>query len=104
MKDKIIPKPAQGKKRNETAKLLYDGPVFSVWRHHAIEPGGMRIVRDLVHHRGSAVILPRTNDGRIVLVRQYRLAARKHLWELPAGTLDAGETPLRAARRELAEE
>ena len=91
-------------KTNKATKVLYQGPVFSVWRHRAVEPGGLRIVRDLVHHPGSAVILPRTHDNRIVLVKQYRLAAGKELWELPAGTLDAGETPLRAARRELAEE
>jgi len=78
--------------------------VFSVWRHEAVEPGGMRVTRDVVHHHGSAVILPRFSDGRIVLVRQYRLAAGAELWELPAGTVDEGETPLQTARRELAEE
>lgn len=64
----------------------------------------MRVVRDMIHHPGSAVILPVFPDGRILMIRQYRLAARAAIWELPAGTLDKGETPLRAARRELAEE
>ncbi|HWP84077.1 MAG TPA: NUDIX hydrolase [Terriglobia bacterium] len=91
-------------KQHGTARRLYEGPVFSVWRHRVVEPGGMSIVRDLVHHPGSAVILPRTVEGRIVLVRQYRLAAGRELWELPAGTVDNGETPLQTARRELAEE
>jgi ADP-ribose pyrophosphatase len=92
------------RKQSGTVRQLYQGPVFSVWRHWAVEPGGLKIIRDLVHHRGSAVILPRTADGRIALVRQYRLAAARKMWELPAGSVDEGETPLQTARRELAEE
>ena len=64
----------------------------------------MHAVREVVHHGGSAVILPRFADGRILLIRQYRLAAGKPLWELPAGSIDKGETALQAAKRELAEE
>lgn len=73
-------------------------------RHEVTEPGGMRVVRDLVHHPGSAVILPVLSDRNILMVRQYRLAAGASLWELPAGTIDPGETPLQTARRELTEE
>ena len=62
------------------------------------------MVRDVIHHRGSAVIVPVLEDGQVVLVRQFRLAAGRSLWELPAGSLDRGETALAAARRELAEE
>ena len=78
--------------------------MFSVQRHHAKEPGGVRVVRELIHHPGSAVILPLFSDGRILMIRQYRLAAGGMIWELPAGTIDRGETPLQTARRELAEE
>jgi ADP-ribose diphosphatase len=62
------------------------------------------VVRDLIHHPGSAVILPVLPDGRVLLIRQYRMAAGKRLWELPAGTRDPGETPFQTARRELTEE
>jgi ADP-ribose pyrophosphatase len=69
-----------------------------------VEPGGVRAVREVVHHGGSAVILPRFPDGRILLIRQYRMAVGRLLWELPAGSIDPGETALQTARRELAEE
>jgi ADP-ribose pyrophosphatase len=58
----------------------------------------------VVRHIGSAVVMAVDDKKRILLVRQYRLPAERYLWELPAGRLDPGETPLQAARRELAEE
>ena len=73
-------------------------------RHQVEEPGGVRAVRDLVHHPGSAVILPVFSDRRILMIRQYRLAVGSQIWELPAGTIGRGERPLQTARRELAEE
>ena len=87
-----------------TAKLVYQGRNFSVQRHKGVEPGGIRVVRDVIHHPGSAVILPVLPDGRVLLIRQYRMAAERELWELPAGTRDRGESPSRTARRELGEE
>jgi ADP-ribose pyrophosphatase len=69
-----------------------------------IEPGGVRAEREVVHHAGSVVILARSHDDRIVLVRQYRYPAKQYLWELIAGGLEPGERPLAAARRELLEE
>ncbi len=78
--------------------------VFTVTREKAVEPGGITIERDIVRHSGSAVMMARDERGRILLVRQFRLPARRSLWELPAGRLDHGETPLQAARRELVEE
>ena len=58
----------------------------------------------MVRHIGSAVVMAVDAKKRVLLVRQYRLPAERYLWELPAGRLDAGETPLKAAKRELAEE
>ena len=86
------------------AETVFQGRVFTVRRHTLVEPGGVQVIREIIHHNGSAVILPRLSDGRIVLIRQFRLAARDFLWELPAGSIDAGETARQTARRELEEE
>jgi ADP-ribose pyrophosphatase len=69
-----------------------------------VDPSGFEIHRAIVQHPGSAVMMAVDTRKRILLVRQYRVPARAYLWELPAGKLDAGETPLQAARRELIEE
>jgi ADP-ribose pyrophosphatase len=68
------------------------------------EPGGVRAVREVVRHRGSVAALPVHDDGRLVLVRQYRYPVDEEVWELPAGRLGPGEDALAAARRELEEE
>ena len=64
----------------------------------------MRARRDVVRHSGSVVVLAVDGSGRILLERQYRHAAQDFLWELPAGRIDPGEAPLKAAQRELLEE
>jgi len=95
--------------RSRTAQVLssttiYEGPVFGIRRDEIIEPSGVRTVREMITHPGSVVVLPVLPDGRIVLIRQYRYAAKQYLWELVAGRIDAGETPKVAAARELVEE
>ena len=86
------------------SKVVFSGKVFSVTREPAREPGGVRVVREVVRHPGSAVVVARRDDGRLLLVRQFRFSAQKMLWEVVAGRVDAGESPIQAARRELAEE
>jgi len=83
---------------------VYSGRVIRVNVDSIIEPGGVKAVREVVGHAGSVVVLAQARDGRMVLVRQYRYPARASLWELVAGSLEAGETPLAGARRELREE
>ncbi len=78
--------------------------LFTVTEDHAVEPGGFEIKRAIVHHRGSAVMMPVDDRKRVLLVRQYRLPAQGFLWELPAGSVDEGEKPLQTAKRELKEE
>ena len=90
-------------KLTSSKELLKTG-IFWVTEDEAVDPGGFRIKRAIVHHGGSAVMLAIDGRKRILLVKQYRLPARQYLWELPAGRLDPGETPLQAARRELVEE
>jgi ADP-ribose pyrophosphatase len=78
--------------------------LFSVHEEVAVAPDGFQITRNVIHHAGSAVMMAVDNKKRILLVRQYRMPARKYLWELPAGKIDEGETALQAAKRELIEE
>ncbi len=87
-----------------SSTIIYNGPVFGIRRDEVIEPSGVRATREVITHPGSVVVLPVLPDGRIVLIRQYRYAARQYLWELVAGRIDAGETPKVAAARELIEE
>ncbi len=86
------------------SRTLYQGKVFGVRRDRVIEPGGLQVIRDVVNHPGSVVLLPIFPDGRILMVRQYRHAVGCFLWELVAGRVEPGEKPAAAARRELAEE
>lgn len=95
------------KERLISSRTVYQGPVFSVTTDHIVEPGGIKVRRDLIHHSGSIVILAVDDSGtvpRLLLERQYRHAAGDYLWELPAGRIDPGERELPAARRELIEE
>src|SRR5437899_7996384 len=87
-----------------SSTIIYNGPVFGIGCDEVIEPSGVRATREVITHPGSVVVLPVLPDGRIVLIRQYRYAARQYLWELVAGRIDAGETPQVAAARELIEE
>jgi ADP-ribose pyrophosphatase len=87
-----------------SSKVVYKGPVFSVRRDVVAEPSGLRTMREMISHSGSVVVMPVLNDGRIVLIRQYRHAARQYLWELVAGRIDPGENIKQAAARELIEE
>ncbi|HYL74945.1 MAG TPA: NUDIX hydrolase [Bryobacteraceae bacterium] len=82
----------------------YKNSLFSVTEDHAVDPSGFEIRRAIVQHPGSAVMMAVDDKKRILLVRQYRLPARGNLWELPAGKVDPGETPMQAAKRELIEE
>lgn len=84
--------------------LKYKNDLFSVTQDHVVDPDGFEIHRAVVQHGGSAVMMAVDARKRILLVRQYRVPARDYMWELPAGRLDKGETPLQAARRELIEE
>jgi len=86
------------------SREVYKCKLFRVTEDKAVDPKtGFEINRSVVRHNGSAVVLA-VHRRSILLVRQYRLPAEKSLWELPAGKVDEGETPMAAAKRELAEE
>ena len=86
------------------SETLYEGKVFQLQRDTVVEPGGAQVERDIVVHPGSVVVMPVFNDGRILLIRQYRHSVGEFLWELVAGRKEPDETPGAAARRELVEE
>jgi ADP-ribose pyrophosphatase len=88
-------------------RLVYRGPVFWVTSERVIEPSGIRVLREIVRHTGSVVVLATADGPRgplVLLEHQYRHAADSYLWELPAGRIDKGEKALPAAKRELLEE
>jgi ADP-ribose pyrophosphatase len=95
---------AASRARVITSRRVYDGRVLALDVDDVEEPGGVRGIREVVRHRGSVAALAVHDDGRMVLVRQYRYPVDEHVWELPAGRLDAGEEPAAGARRELEEE
>src|SRR5438094_1789755 len=82
------------------SKKVFTGRVFEV-TVDTVREGDRTYIREVVHHPGSAVILPAFDDGTIALVRQYRHPAVKYLLELPAGTLNDKERPEDGAAREL---
>jgi len=87
-----------------TSRLLHQGRHFNFKTDEIQLPSGKTTTRDIVDHPGAVAIVPILDDGRIVLVRQYRYTAGKELLEIPAGTLEKGEAPDTCARRELEEE
>jgi ADP-ribose pyrophosphatase len=95
---------ARKKAKVLSSRIVYEGAVFGIRRDEVIEPTGVQTTREMITHPGSVVVLPVLPDGRILLIQQYRYAARQHLWELVAGRIDSGETPRQAAERELIEE
>jgi ADP-ribose pyrophosphatase len=105
-------KPAKSSAKKATvlsSKVSFKGKVFSVTTDRVIEPGGVEGTRDVVRHNGSVVILAVDSsknpaDPDVLVERQYRHAAGQFLLELPAGSIDPGENPLAAAKRELIEE
>jgi ADP-ribose pyrophosphatase len=83
---------------------VFQGRVFTVQIETITLPKGGDMRAEVVRHPGSVVIVPVTDAGEIILVRQYRPAIGMWAWELPAGTLKDGEDPEKAAIRECHEE
>lgn len=86
-------------------RLVHQGHVVGFWEVEFDSPTGERLRRDVVRHPGAVAVVPMLEDGRVVMVRQFRAALEADLLEIPAGKTDvAGEPPIESARRELAEE
>ena len=85
-------------------ELRFTGAKWSVWSE-TVDIDGHVVVRDVLRHPGAVAVAAVDDEGRLLLIRQYRHPVAAFLWEIPAGLLDqAGEDPLECARRELLEE
>lgn len=83
---------------------IFEGRIIALNREEHELPDGRRATFEMVRHPGGAAILPLLDDGRILLIRQFRPAAGGMLWEIPAGRVDPGESPEECVAREIVEE
>ena len=83
---------------------IFSGVILNVKRDRVRLPNGHSSVREVIRHVGAVCVVPVTDDGRVVLERQYRYPIDQVITEIPAGKLEIGENPDDAIRRELAEE
>ena len=106
-----VRKPAAGREERSGAKeevvrkeLVFEGRKVKVFAAEVRMPSGKTLKREIVAHRGAVAVLPLLEDGKVVLEEHYRFVIGGELLEAPAGTLEEGEEPESAARRELEEE
>lgn len=83
---------------------IFKGKVVHLQVDDVLLPNGKQAKREIIHHPGAVAIIPITNDGKLVLVEQYRKALERSIIEIPAGKLEPGEDPALCAKRELEEE
>lgn len=83
---------------------IYEGRIINVRVDTVRLPSGRESKREIIEHKGAVCIVPVLDDGRVMLVRQFRKASGESLLEVPAGGLEAGESPQDCAARELMEE
>ncbi len=91
--------PARGK-----IQMRYRGRLLKLMTRETRLPNGHRVLLEMVKHPGAALVVPFLTRDRIILLRQLRLVINRYIYELPAGTIDSGESPLACARREIREE
>ena len=85
-------------------RTLYQGRVFTLHKENVTLGNGNTTELDVIHHPGAAAMVPLTADDQVILLRQYRHAIQRDIWEIPAGTLEPGEDHESCARREVEEE
>lgn len=85
-------------------KSIYKGKIIDVNVYDVSLPNGGESKREVAHHPGAVAVIAMTESGKIVLVRQFRKALEKEIYEIPAGKLEQGEAPIETAYRELEEE
>lgn len=87
-----------------SSELAFDGRLLHVYVDKVKLPNGRQSTREYIKHQGAVGILPVTEDGKMIFVKQYRYATGSVLYEIPAGKLEKGEDILSSAKRELSEE
>ena len=87
-----------------TKQVVFEGRIVNIRSDVAEIINGKRVFREVVEHPGGVAIVPLTDDGNVLMVRQYRYPVEEELLEIPAGKLERGEDPLECAVRELSEE
>ena len=87
-----------------SSEEIFHGKIVHLFRDQVRLPNGKITTREVMRHPGAAAVVPLTEEGNVILVRQYRYPFAQVMLEIPAGKLDPGEDPLVCARRELTEE
>lgn len=85
-------------------RIVFTGRVFRIEQDHVRLPNGRNAVLEIVRHGGSVVLIAQPSRQSVVLIRQFRYAINQWIWELPAGSIEPGEAPGPAVRRECEEE
>ena len=85
-------------------ELIHQGKVFNLFAENITLPNGHTTTLSIIRHPGASAMVAITEVKKMILIRQYRHAVNGFIWEIPAGTLDPGESPLDCAQRELVEE
>lgn len=86
------------------SELMFDGRILKVYKDQVVLDNGMNVTREIVRHSGAAAVVPITENGEVILVRQYRYAVGRDMLEIPAGLLEPGESSRECAARETEEE
>ncbi len=87
-----------------TEEIIYHGRILDLAREVHTMPDGRKAHFEIIHHPGGAAALPILEDGRLLLIRQFRPAIQDYIYEIPAGRLEIGETAASCVERELEEE
>ena len=94
----------QFEEKTLTSKTIYDGNIISLKLEEVELPDGKLALREIVRHSGAVALIPITNEGKMILVKQFRKSLDRTLIEIPAGRIEIGEDPNETALRELEEE
>ncbi len=90
--------------KQTSEELIFKGRILTLYRYGIELPNGHKSIREVVRHPGAVCVVPVTDEGEVIMVRQFRFPFGCALLEAPAGKMDPGEEPLTSAIRELSEE